>query len=297
MTTNRENTGMSRLRNYSLAFSRNVFSDILLHSDFSRLDWLYRHFDLDMFGDCSYIDYLSYVYKVLIQSYRCEYVYKNEIINQLLLKKYRTENTIAFNEFKVGDSLVDFAMMNGESKAFEIKTELDTPRRLKKQMFDYRKIFNKCYIVVDANECEYYSRHLDETTGIVALSYERGRIRLDEYRSATRIEKIDSDVLMKCLRSNEYENIVCDYFGELPDVPKYKLFEVCKEQMSHIDSGVLNCMFLQEIKKRKSPTGHLKDSPKMLRQIILSLNLTPKNQEVLIRKNPINRGRLCTVRI
>lgn len=299
MAKNRENIGMDRLRSYSSAFSRNVFSGILDHSDFSQLVWLYRHYDSNLFDDCSYMDYLSYVYKALTRSYRCEYVYKNEIINQLLLKKYGTKNTIAFNEFKVGDSIVDFAMMNGESKAFEIKTELDTPKRLKKQMHDYRKVFNKCYIVVDASECEYYSNHLDETTGIVALSYERGRIRLEEYRSATRIEKIDSDVLMKCLRSCEYENIVSEYFGELPDVPRYEMFDACKEQMSRIDSIDLNRLFLHEIKKRKSPTGYLKDSPKMLRQIILSMNLTPKNQETLISKlhNPINSSSLCTVRI
>lgn len=30
-------------------------------------------------------------------------------------------------------------MFNGESKAFEIKTEYDTPRRLDKQMDDYKR--------------------------------------------------------------------------------------------------------------------------------------------------------------
>ena len=153
--------------------------------------------------------------------------------------------------------------------------------------------------MVDVSECEYYANHLDEATGIVALSYKRGNIRLDEYRPAKRIEGIDSDVMMKCLRTCEYENIVREYFGELPDVPTYNLFEACKDQISHIDSAILNCLFLQEIKKRKSPTGYLKDSPKILRQIILSLNLTPKNQETLISKlnNPINNSSLCTVRI
>lgn len=299
MEKNRENIEMDRLRSYSSAFSRNVFSDILLHSDFSRLDWLYRHYDSNLSDGGSYMDYLSHVYKTLIISYRCEYIYKNEIINQLLLKKYGTKDTIAFNEFKVGNSIVDFAMMNGESKAFEIKTKLDTPRRLKKQMFDYRKIFNRCYIVVDVSECEFYANHLDEATGIVALSYKRGSIRLDEYRPAKRIEGIDSDVLMKCLRVSEYENIVREYFGELPDVPTYNLFEACKDKISHIDSAILNCLFLREIKKRKSPTGYLKDSPKILRQIFLSLNLTPKNQKKLISKlnNPINNSSLCTVRI
>lgn len=299
MTKIRENTCKDRLRSYSSAFSRNVFSDILTYSDFSQLDWMYNCYDSDMPVGCTYLDYLSHVYKSLIRSYRCEYVYKNEIINQLLLKKYGTKNTIAFNEFRVGDSIVDFAMMNGESKAFEIKTELDTPRRLKKQMYDYHKIFNKCYIVVDINECEYYANILDETTGIVTLTYEKGHIRLDEYRSAMRIDNIDSDVLIKSLRTCEYENIVLETFGKLPDVPAYKMYDACKELMCQIDSASLNNKFLKEIKKRKSATACLKDTPKILRQIILSLNLTQKKQEVLIKKlnNPINSSHLCTIRI
>ena len=126
---------VDKLRSYSSAFSRSVFSSIIRFSDFTRLDWLSEQYDGEL-DDCTYLTYLSYIYKTLSRFYRCEYVYKNEIINQLLLKKYGTKHTVAFNEFKVGDSIVDFAMMNGESKAFEIKTSLDSPRRLKKQMDD-----------------------------------------------------------------------------------------------------------------------------------------------------------------
>ena len=299
MAKNKENIDMNRLRSYSSAFSRSVFYDILSYSDFSQLDWLYRNYDTNLSNGCSYMDYLSYVYKILTKSYRCEYVFKNEIINQLLLKRYGTKNTIAFNEFKVGDSIVDFAMMNGESKAFEIKTQLDTPRRLKKQMYDYRKIFNKCYVVVDVSECGYYANQLEEAVGIVALSYERGRIRLAEYRQAKKNIEIDSDILIRCLRTTEYENIVKRHFGKLPDVPSYKMFDACKDQFSLIDSSCLNRMFLEEVKKRKSATEYLKDSPHFLRQMILSLNLSSKNQETLISElhKPINNSDLCTIHI
>ena len=299
MAKNKENIDMNRLRSYSSAFSRSVFSDILSYSDFSQLDWLNCRYGEKLPEGCSYLDYLSYMYRTLSRFYRCEYVFKNEIINQFLLKKYGTKNTIAFNEFKVGDSIVDFAMMNGESKAFEIKTQLDTPRRLKKQMYDYRKIFNKCYVVVDVSECVYYANQLDEAVGIVALSYEKGRIRLAEYRQAKKNIEIDSDIVIRCLRTTEYENIVKRHFGKLPDVPSYKMFDACKDQFSLIDSNCLNRMFLEEIKKRKSATEYLKDSPHFLRQMVLSLNLSSKNQETLICElhKPINNSDLCTIHI
>lgn len=288
-----------RLRSYSSAFSRSVFSDIAIFSDFTHLDWLISHYEESLNVNSSYLDYLSYMYVALSKHYRCEYVYKNEIINQLLLKEYGTKHTIAFNEFRVGDSIVDLAMMNGESKAFEIKTTLDSPKRLSKQMNDYKKVFDKCYIVVDAKECEYYSRCVDDSTGIVSLSYVRGRIVLDEYRPAKKHDMINASCLMKCLRTSEYKNIIKSYFGMLPDVSCLKMYEVCQEMLAQIPNETLGTMFLAEVKKRKSATGRLKSFPKEIRQIMLALNLPQNRQEILITNlnKPINRESLCTTRI
>lgn len=288
-----------QLRSYSSAFSRSVFSDIADFSDFSHLDWLISRYNETLKDNASYLDYLSYIYSAISKFYRCEYVFKNEIINQLLLRKYGTKHTVAFNEFRVGDSIVDMAMMNGESKAFEIKTTLDSPKRLDKQMNDYKKVFDKCYIVVDAEECEYYSRCIDESTGIVSLSYVRGRVVLEEYRPAKKHEMIEAHCLMKCLRTSEYKNIVRGYFGMLPDVSGFEMYDACQELLTKIPNETLETMFLAEVKKRKSATGRLKSFPKEIRQIMLALNLPRNRQEMLIANlnKPINREYLCTTRI
>lgn len=288
-----------RLRSYSSAFSRSVFSDIANFADFTHLDWLISHYKEALNDSASYMDYLSYMYAAISKSYRCEYVFKNEIINQLLLKKYGTNHTVAFNEFRVGDSIVDLAMMNGESKAFEIKTTLDSPKRLDKQMNDYKKVFDKCYIVVDAEECEYYSGRVDDSIGIVSLSCVRGRIVLEEYRPAKKHEIIDVSCLMKCLRTSEYKNIVISYFGKLPDVSCFEMYDSCLEQLTKIPSETLDCLFLAEVKKRKNATGRLKSFPKEIRQIMLALNLPQNKQDMLITNlnKPIKREYLCTTRI
>lgn len=294
----RHSVNEEKLRSYSSAFSRSVFSDIAFFSDFTHLNWILSHYKESFKEGSSYMDFLSYMYSAISKFYRCEYVYKNEIINQLLLKKYGTKHTIAFNEFKVGDSIVDLAMMNGESKAFEIKTTLDSPKRLGKQMTDYKKLFDKSYIVVDEKECAYYAEHVEEGTGVVSLSFVKGRIVLEEYKPATKHEDIDVFCLMKCLRISEYENIVRTYFGELPDVPRSVMYDFCREQMCKIPYEVLNSLFLAEIKKRKSVTKQLKSFPKEIRQIMLALNLPENKQEILITNlnKPINREYLCTTR-
>ena len=288
-----------RLRSYSSVFTRKVFSDIINYNDFSHLNWLYSTYDQYQKGIESYFDYLLYLYKYIARFYRCEYVYKNEIINQLLLKKYGTKNTIAFNEFRIGNSIVDFAMMNGESKAFEIKTQFDTSRRLSKQMGDYKKVFNKCYIVVASEELCYYENIVEPTTGIIELFYDRGRIKLNEYRPAVKNSDLDSGVLMGCLRTQEYKDIVLSFDGYLPDVSEYEMYDACKARIMQIPSLRLNELFLYEIKKRKSVTSKLKDVPKELRQICLSLNLSEKERLELANQlcNPIKKSNLCISRI
>ena len=291
MISAEKNMSVDRLRSYSSAFSRSVISSIIRFSDFTRLDWLSERYDGEL-DDCTYLTYLSYIYKTLSRFYRCEYVYKNEIINQLLLKKYGTKHTVAFNEFKVGDSIVDFAMMNGESKAFEIKTSLDSPRRLKKQMDDYRRLFNRCYIVVDESEFDDYAESVDDEVGIVTLSYDRGHIRLEERRAALLRTEIDPHIMMKCLRTCEYEDIVRTHTGALPDVPAYDMYGACEESICGISHSELNHYFLEEVKKRNNAIGLLQHTPKELRQMVLSMNLSKKEVEILLNRlnNPINRN-------
>ena len=62
---------------------------------------------------------------------------------------------------------------------------------------------------------------------------------------------------------------------------------------------ILNLLFLEEMKKRKSATERLKNFPKELRQMMLSLNLSPKNERLLIEKlnNKINSISSCITRI
>ena len=288
-----------RLRSYSSVFSRRVFSDIINYSDFSHLNWLYTTYDHSLKGIESYYDYILYIYKFIAKCYRCEYIFKNEIINQLLLKKYGTKNTIAFNEFRIGNSIVDLAMMNGESKAFEIKTQFDTSRRLSKQMEDYKKVFNKCYIVVASEDIGYYENLIEPTTGIIELYYDRGRVKINEYRKAITNSELDSDILIRCLRVQEYKNIVFSYDGFLPNVYEYEMYDACRARIKQIPSAKLNDLFLYEIKKRKSMTSKLNEVPKELRQICLSLNLSEKERIELTNLlcNPINCSDLCISRI
>jgi hypothetical protein len=265
---------MERLRSYSTIFSSNAFLRLIGQSDFDFINKKIERFDTEKFKnkEKTYNQYLQYIYQALCNGYRCEYIYKNQIINDLLLKKYKLSSTIAINEFRVGNSIVDIAMFNGISRAFEIKTELDSDKRLNNQLLDYEKLFDECYIVTHESLVDKYLNQKGDT-GIIVLHKEKNCLKLEEIRSAQKNNTIDCETLIKCLRTAEYKNIIENFYGEIPDVSSFKMFDTCLLMMKRIPADELHTLMMTEFKKRKIDKNVILSSPKMLKHICLSLNM------------------------
>lgn len=279
------NEELIRLRDFSSAFSRSAFIDVLNFNDYSHFNWLVSKYDI--LRCATYSDLLKKSYSVISKYYRCEYVYKNELI-KLLLKKYGTRNSVYFNEFRVGNSIADMVMFNGESKAFEIKTEYDTPRRLDKQMDDYKRFFDKCYIIVPEDKVDEYRDIVESTTGIIAMSRNNGRIILKEIRHAEQNERFEFEALMSCLRTEEYKNIVLSLGESLEGIAGYDMYKYCYQVISKANPNELRELFLREIKKRKNNTALLRKYPMSIRQMMLSLNLPQDKANKLLEQLNIN---------
>ena len=275
---------MDELRSYSSVFSRGVFSDIMEYNDYARLDILLAKYDCSSKRFHTYLDYVRHVYRVIVKKYRCEYVYKNEIINKLLIKECGSRNSVVINEFRVKNAIADLALFNGESKAFEIKTEYDTPKRLAHQMEVYSKLFQRCYIVVPSEHLREYKRSVQDDVGIFIMEVENGKIRLEKERDALLNCCIDVDVLMRTVRTSEYKNIVNSYFGHLPNVSCFDMFEECKRLIATIPQQELCRLFLAEMKKRVNNTQLLKSIPPEIRQVCLSMNLNRKQSDCLLER-------------
>ncbi len=278
-----------RMKDFSSVFSRGIIQDVVKFGDCTRLNDYAAAYSRPSAN--SYLDFIIQAYSELKRSYRCEYVFKNELLRRLL-NHYRGANTVAFSEFRVGDAIADMVLVNGESRVFEIKTEYDTPKRLEGQLCEYSKVFDKCFLVVPKEKADEYSKIVSEETGIIAVSFERGRVCMDqEYRPATKNTEIDVSVLMRTLRTPEYRNIVKSFYGYLPDVTDFEMFGACEQMMSVIPSSELSVLFKREIKKRKCYFDELRGVPIPIRQTCLALNLKPQEMEQLIENlsNPINR--------
>lgn len=276
---------ISILKSASMAFSRNAVTDVIKYNDFSQLDWVLSLYSKRQ-NITTYLELLDAVYRNMAKHYRCEYVYKNEIIKHLVQNYKKSDQTVVFNEFRVGDSIADLALFNGESKAFEIKTEYDSSKRLEKQMKAYKLVFDKCYVVVPEEKVSDYLSSIDETTGIITLTYHKGHIGLLQYREAMQNMHMDAATFIRCLRTKEYEHIVSSYYGKLPDVGTAQLFTACLEKMSNMPTSVLRQYFLSVIKKRKNDVSLLKDVPRPLAQLCVALNLN--DSEIASLVNTLN---------
>jgi hypothetical protein len=285
MKSSQTSNQMNRLRSYASIFSSTSFARLLKNEDFDFINKKIERYDSNKVGKrfITYSDYIKYTYNALIKEYRCEYIYKNEIINELLLKKYGTIDTIAINEFKVGNSVADMVLFNGTSKAFEIKTELDSEKRLSGQLNDYTQLFKECYIVThESLAAKYLSKN--ERIGVISITANGNSFKMEEVRKAIISDEIDAGILMRSLRTPEYKNIITNYFGELPNVNSFKMFDECAILMSQIPNNTLNSLFISELKKRTTNTQILKTFYSELRQLCLSLNI---NQTEYLELNTI----------
>ncbi len=155
--------------------------------------------------------------EVLRKNYRCEYVYKAAIVDRIIFGRHSPRTASLHVELPVGRSIVDVAVFNGTSTAYEIKTEFDSDRRLSTQTLDYLRAFERVYVVTHPALVTRYSRILDERVGVLALS---PRGSLTEVRAADGSgASIDKHTLFRLLRSHEYCQALEQMFGEQPPVP------------------------------------------------------------------------------
>lgn len=215
-------------------------------------------------------DLLSYAYSEMKKYYRNEYVYKNTIITDLI-KKHRFNTSVIFNEFKVGRSIADLVFLNGTDRVFEIKTELDNDTRLKNQILDYQKAFSRVFVVIPELYLDKYFEELSPTIGIIIMT-KRGALKT--LRDAIEDKShFDSEVMMKCLRKQEYTDIIRRFYP-IPDVPSIRYFRDCLSLFNQIPMDSLHPLFIKVLKmRRQGRMSYLRDDvPNYLKYLLINLD-------------------------
>ena len=269
-----------RMHDYSSLFSYASWTNTLKTGVPSDIQRVYKKYEDEQYfnGQLTYLNYLAWVYRCMLKNYRNEYIYKNELVNKHIYKFFGRTTSVAVNEFRVADAVADLALFNGESKCFEIKSDLDSPQRLSSQLDSYQRVFEQCYIMVPVETVADYQTLVDERVGILTLRYCRnGQVSLNTERLARPNETVDIDVLMRSVLAEEYRWMVKQAYGKLPDVSDFEMFDSCKDVLGHLNDGQLHILFREAVKQRKSKVSNLKKILPMFRQMSISMNMSSNN--------------------
>ncbi|NTW84067.1 MAG: sce7726 family protein [Chlorobiaceae bacterium] len=239
---------------------------------------------LDEYKGLSYKDIIKYIYSVVEKKYRTEYIYKNQLLNKLLLKKSNSGQLIALNEFNIANSVADFILLNGSACLYEIKTEYDGFDKLDKQISDYQKFADIIHVVTSP---KYSNKLLDKYSGSPIGIIELKNKTLNTLKIGIENKNhLDHEIIFKTLHKNEYLGIVKYYYGEIPKVPNTQIFKNSLSIIKKIDIDVFQKAVVNVLKQRTLKCPEILKSkvvPKELKYICFALNLSSKDYITLFQ--------------
>lgn len=281
------NNSINQLRDFSSLFSRNEVNR-WFNEDFESIDVkLHRYQLAEKNKGNSYLNILRRAYRILEKHYPNEYILKNEFLTQWLKHELGNNQSIIFNELRLGKAIADLAMFNGMSKVFEIKTILDKEYRLSNQLHEYKKLFNEVYIIIPKELFTKYSE-LDNKVGII--TYDSNSKNFELFQEPSFNCEIDVNVLMEVLHTKEYLDVVKRFYKDAPEMNSFNQFNICKKLIAEIPSSDLNELFITKMKERKINNQFFNKVNREFNQICLSLNLDKSERDSLIQKLKTNKA-------
>lgn len=229
-------------------FTRNTFKKLIDEHTEKAYNTVIRQYINDLENKNNQ-QIISELYKKLRKNYRNEYFYKNTLLNKLLLGTHSPKTTTALTELPVAKSKADFILINGKAVVYEIKTELDNFERLTTQLKNYFKAFNYVSVVTCESNYQAIKKKLENTSVGVYLLTKRNCLS-EKKKPIENNLYLDLNVIFKILRKPEYESIISQYYGRLPNVSQFNYYKVCCQMFCQIDIKIAYKLFLNELKKR-----------------------------------------------
>lgn len=249
-----------------------------------------------LFGDSIANDSLKEIYnnyyQLLQNNYRCEYVYKNEIVNQILLKNHGNDARL-YTELDIHESKADVVIMNGTSTVYEIKTELDNFDRLEKQIASYKLVFDKIYVVTHESKLEALKKLIGKDIGILILNDHR--VIENRRYAKSNARNVRPEYIFNLLRREEFVQIIKECFGKVPTAKPVHIFNECKKIFIQLNPEEAHKQMVKVIRKRKTPLYKeelFSTLPKSLKLLGVTGKITKKDAILLSEK--LSAKVMCT---
>jgi len=228
---------------------------------------------------------INEIYSHLGIEKRNEYYYMNTLINKLLVGIHNVNTTTALSKVRIGRAIADIVMINGDGKIYvmEIKSELDNFSRLHDQVSNYFTAFSKVSVLSSIHDLEKVEQLLSEfgamgeAVGIYVLSDHDTIFNKIKSREPKQfIDYLEYSSIFKLMRKYEYEDVLCQYYGEIPKTPPAFHFKACLEKFKHIPLLTAQDMVFRQLKKRNRIEKSVFESIQHeLKSVVYFSELTP----------------------
>jgi len=206
-------------------------------------------------------DFFDQVHTLLFRNYRNEYVYKNAIARKVLLGVHSLNTATMLTELRAGACKADAVVLNGTSTVYEIKSAYDSMERLTRQIAAYRQVFDRINVITSDSQLNKVSGVVGDDIGLMVLT---DRYTISTVREPSSYKKtVRPEIIFDSLRRNEYEQIVKEQFGEVPQVSNARMYQACREIFSRLNPATAHDAMVSVLKKR--------DNNKRLRDFVLSV--------------------------
>lgn len=229
-------------------FTRNTFKEIIHDNESATYSATIRKY-IAAPEKMTNQECISEIYRYLKKCYRNEYFYKNSLLNKLLLGVHSTRTTTALTEVPIAKSKADFILINGKAIVYEIKTDLDNFDRLDGQINDYYKAFSRVTVVTSENNEKELNEKLQKSPVGVCVLTSRGDLSLRKAPEENK-ESLSKTTMFKVLRKSEYEKVLIDSYGVLPNVSQFEYYRECLEMFKALPDEEAYSLFVKTIKLR-----------------------------------------------
>ncbi|WKW31835.1 sce7726 family protein [Pseudomonas viridiflava] len=271
-----------KFRNYAKILNRPTF--LALARGVPPQDVFYDFDKLEVPKDVKTVKELfEFAFKTIQKNYRNEYIYKTAIANRIVFGRHSPKTSAISVEMPVGRSIADLAIFNGTSTVYEIKTELDSPRRLLSQTPDYLKAFEYAYIVTHPKLAEKYADFCNDNIGVLSINSKDSLSLIKPAKS--NFDTLEPSVIFRMLRKYEIILAIKKITGEPIDIANGIVREHCQKIFENLDKKTAYDIYVEAMKKRTTESDFvdfLMLLPKHLRILAYATNLSkPQKQRLL----------------
>jgi hypothetical protein len=253
---------MATLRALATLFTRPLFASMGVSGSLAEVRRkLARNKGLRVAAERPLRDLFDQTYSILVEHYRNEYVFKVAVVRHALTTLDAPGKGSVQIELPVFSSILDVAVTSDTTTAFEIKTDLDSVRRLESQSTNYLKVFDRVVVLGTDRTLPALSRNLDPRVGLAALQTDgtlthvrealENRQNLQSYqicwglRKAERVAALERRLGVKIRVPGGLLGQHC--VKHFADIPPLELHEIYLEAMQRRSDAVLKDGFIQRL--------------------------------------------------